>query len=113
MLGAVAILGGGMVGVSCALELQRRGADVTLIDRRPPGQETSYGNAGVITRSSLIPMNNPGLWKNLPKLLTNSTASLRYNIPFLLHNIRWALGFLASALSGPYDETTAALDALI
>jgi len=113
MQGTVAVLGGGMVGVSCALELQRRGAEVTLIDRRPPGQETSYGNAGVITRSSLIPMNNPGLWKNLPKLLSNNTASLRYNIPFLLQNMGWALGFLGRARSGPYAETTAALDALI
>jgi len=113
MLGTVAVLGGGMVGVSCALELQRRGAAVTLIDRLPPGRETSYGNAGVITRSSLIPMNNPGLWKNLPKLLSNSTASLRYDVSFILQNLGWALGFLGRARSGPFEETTAALDALI
>jgi D-amino-acid dehydrogenase len=34
-----------MVGVSVALHLQRRGRDVVLIDRRDPGEETSYGNA--------------------------------------------------------------------
>ncbi|OYX58320.1 MAG: hypothetical protein B7Y93_01840 [Micrococcales bacterium 32-70-13] len=49
------VLGAGMVGVSCALSLQKRGFAVTLIDRREPGRETSYGNAGVLSRSSLVP----------------------------------------------------------
>ena len=40
------VLGAGVVGVCCALSLQTRGFDVTLIDRREPGSETSYGNAG-------------------------------------------------------------------
>jgi len=35
------VLGAGMVGVSCALSLQKRGFAVTLIDRREPGRETS------------------------------------------------------------------------
>lgn len=113
MTGTVAVLGAGVVGVSCALELQRRGARVTLIDRRPPGRETSYGNAGVIARSSLIPLNNPGLWRSLPKLLSNSTASLRYDISFVLRNLGWTLAFLASARRGPFEETVTALDALI
>jgi D-amino-acid dehydrogenase len=41
----VLFLGAGMVGVSAALHLQKRGRDVALIDRRDPGEETSYGNA--------------------------------------------------------------------
>ena len=44
----ILVLGAGMVGVSTALALQARGHEVTLADRRAPGQETSYGNAGVI-----------------------------------------------------------------
>ncbi len=40
-----------MVGVSCALALQKRGIAVTLIDRKAPGRETSYGNAGVLAAS--------------------------------------------------------------
>ena len=51
----VAVLGAGIVGVSTALHLQARGRSVTLIDRRGPGEETSYGNAGLIERSSVIP----------------------------------------------------------
>ncbi len=113
MGGRIAVLGAGMVGVCCALELQRRGFAVTLIDRRDPGKETSYGNAGVWARSSLLPFNNPGLWGNLPRLLTNKTVSLRYNPWFLVRNIPWALGFLSRARQAACLETAAALDALI
>jgi len=48
----VIVLGAGMVGVSCALHLQRQGKSVALIDRRTPGLETSYGNAGLIQREA-------------------------------------------------------------
>ena len=109
----IAILGAGMVGVSCALELQRRGHDITLYDRGLPGRETSYGNAGVIARSSLMPFNHPGIWAQLPKLLGNRTAGFRYDPAFLLRNLPWATGFLARARKRVFDETTRALDELI
>ena len=51
----VIVLGAGIVGVSAALHLVKRGVGVTLIDRRAPGEETSYGNAGVIEGNTLFP----------------------------------------------------------
>jgi D-amino-acid dehydrogenase len=51
----ILVLGAGMVGTSAALELALRGHTVTLVDRRPPGQETSYGNAGVIQGEAVEP----------------------------------------------------------
>ncbi len=44
------VLGAGIVGVSVALHLQMRGRATVLVDRRGAGEETSYGNAGVIQR---------------------------------------------------------------
>lgn len=113
MTKTVAVLGAGMVGVSCALELQRRGWDVALLDKSAPGHETSYGNAGVLARSSLMPMNNPGLWASLPRLVRNTSAQLRYDPAFLLRNGRWMVRFLYSARQTCFEETTAALDSLI
>ena len=81
-----AVLGAGMVGVACALELQARGHLVTLIERTRPAAETSHGNAGVVARSSLMPLNNPGLWAQLPTLLKNRSAALRYNPGFLMRH---------------------------
>ena len=51
----ILVLGAGMVGTCTALHLQQRGFDVTLIDRRGPGQETSFGNAGLIQREAVEP----------------------------------------------------------
>ena len=44
----VVVLGAGMIGVSAALHLQKRGKQVVLMDRRQPAEEASYGNGGVI-----------------------------------------------------------------
>lgn len=49
------VLGAGMVGVSTALHLQRRGQAVALIDRRGAAEETSYGNAGIIQTEAVMP----------------------------------------------------------
>ena len=51
----ILVLGAGMVGTCTALHLQQRGFDVALIDRRDPGQETSFGNAGLIQREAVEP----------------------------------------------------------
>lgn len=110
---SVAVLGAGMVGVATALALQKKGFQVTLLDSRAPGEETSYGNAGVIARSSLMPFNNPSLFGNLPALLKNQSASFRYRPQFLLHNLGWATQFLANARASVFRETTTALDSLI
>ena len=48
------VLGAGIVGVSIALHLQKRGRQVVLIDRRKPGEETSFGNAGLIQSEGIF-----------------------------------------------------------
>ncbi len=55
----VIVLGAGMAGVSAALHLQQRGRSVLLIDRRGAGEETSYGNAGIIQREGVVPYGFP------------------------------------------------------
>jgi len=102
-----------MVGVACALELQRRGLSVTLVDRISPGTQASYGNAGVLARSSLMPFNHPGLWASLPKLLKNRSTQFRYSPNFLLRKAVWGLNFLASSRRSVFEETKTALDSLI
>lgn len=109
----IVVVGAGMVGVCCALELRRRGLPVTLVDRGEPGGETSSGNAGVLTRSSLVPLNNPGLWRTLPALLRHRSPSLRWRAGWALRHLPWALRFVANARAAPSDATSRALDALI
>jgi D-amino-acid dehydrogenase len=51
----VIVLGAGIVGAATALQLQRRDRSVVLIDRRGAGEETSYGNTGIIQREGVVP----------------------------------------------------------
>jgi D-amino-acid dehydrogenase len=51
----VIVLGAGMAGVCAALHLQQRGRSVAIVDRRGPGEETSYGNTGIIQREGVVP----------------------------------------------------------
>ncbi|TDQ72090.1 NAD(P)/FAD-dependent oxidoreductase [Paraburkholderia silvatlantica] len=84
------VLGGGIVGVSVALQLQRRGLSVALVDRRAPGNETSHGNAGLIQREGVYPYAFPRELATLLRYARNRSADVRYHpgamprlLPFL------------------------------
>ena len=53
------VLGAGIIGVSTAIHLARRGRSVVLVDRRTAGDETSFGNAGLIQREGVVPYGFP------------------------------------------------------
>ena len=53
------VLGAGIIGVSTAIHLARRGRSVVLVDRRTAGEETSFGNAGLIQREGVVPYGFP------------------------------------------------------
>ena len=91
----IIVVGGGIVGVCNALALQQAGHRVSLIDRGTPGRETSYGNAGVLSESSISVLNSPGLLKALPKLLLGRSNGLRYSPVFVMRRIGWMLRFLS------------------
>lgn len=110
---SVLVLGAGMVGVACALSLRQRGLAVSVLDPLGPGMATSFGNAGVLARSSLMPFNHPGLWSQLPALLRGRHPGFRFNPWWALREWRWGLSFLSHARPVAFEETTAALDALI
>ena len=61
----VVIVGGGAIGVSCAYELARRGARVTLLERGPSlASGCSAGNAGLVCPSHSVPISNPASLRN-------------------------------------------------
>ncbi|HEV3104751.1 MAG TPA: FAD-binding oxidoreductase [Trinickia sp.] len=73
------VLGGGIVGVSVAVHLQRRGYAVALVDRKPPGSETSYGNAGLIQRDGVYPYPFPRAAGALLRYARNRSLDVRYH----------------------------------
>src|SRR5260370_32487507 len=75
----VIVLGAGIVGVSSALHLQDRGRRVGLVDRRGPGEETSFGNAGLIESSSVVPYGFPRDLGTLLRYLRNRSTGLYWD----------------------------------
>lgn len=112
MVTRFSILGAGMVGVCCAISLQRRGYAVTLIDRKAPGCETSFGNSGVFSRSSVFPINGPGLLRHLPAYAGNRHPAVRWRSSILARP-RWIARFLRECTVASVARRSAALDALI
>src|SRR5438270_2226440 len=92
----VVVLGAGIVGVSAAYAARQRGLSVVLVDRREPGSEASYGNAGTLSSGSIKPLNNPSLWNALPRYLTNQHPALRWDPAWSIRNLGWVIRFLAN-----------------
>lgn len=73
------VLGAGMVGVSVALHLQQRGWHVVLVDRKAPGLETSFGNAGLIQCEAVYPYAFPRDWGQILHYASNRALDVRYH----------------------------------
>lgn len=90
----IIVVGAGIVGVSTALWLQRSGHQVTLIDRKDPGEETSYGNGGVLAACAIVPVTTPGLIKKIPKMLLDPRQPLFLKWRQLPRLTPWFLRYL-------------------
>jgi D-amino-acid dehydrogenase len=80
----VIILGAGIVGVCTALHLQKRGLDAVLLDRHGPGLGASFGNAGLIERSSVIPASFPRKASQIFRYSANLIPSVRIDPLYVL-----------------------------
>ena len=90
----ILVIGAGIVGICTGIELIKKGYFVTLLDPNEPGSQTSFGNAGVITDSSLMIINNPQLLKSLFQLIFKKQTSFRYSKYFIFSRLSWILRFL-------------------
>ncbi len=73
------VLGAGIVGISTALHLQKRGRATVLVDRRGPAEETSFGNAGLIQREGVYPYGFPHDFGALARYSLNRTIDAHYH----------------------------------
>lgn len=73
------VLGAGIVGVCVAVHLQKRGRQVALVDRKLPGNETSFGNAGLIQREGVYPYAFPRDFSTLLRYARNRSTHVRYH----------------------------------
>ncbi len=97
----IVVLGAGMAGVGAALALQARGHAVRLVDQHAPGEETSFGNAGIIQAEACVPYEFPRAPLTLLKYalgLSNDLVIDYHKLPAMLKPL-WQYFNLSSAKS--------------
>ena len=108
----VAVVGAGVIGLACAWELRRRGADVVVLERARVGAGVSRGNTGWVSPSLTYPLPGPGMLREgVRQLVTGGDAFVlrpRLDPAFL----GWLWSFRRNCTSARFDRGIRALLAL-
>lgn len=102
------VIGAGIVGMSVACFLQREGFRVTVVDRSGPGEGCSWGNAGGIALTEVVPQALPGVVWQIPKWLMDPLGPLAVRWRHLPALLPWLAAFLAAGRRSAVVRTAAA-----
>jgi D-amino-acid dehydrogenase len=105
----VVVVGGGVVGLCCAYELMRSGAEVTVVERDHCGRAASLGNAGWVVPSLSAPMPAPGITTQALKMIFNSDGPLRLRPRLDPDFLRWCWRFWRNSTQEHYEAGLKAL----
>lgn len=105
----VAVVGGGVVGLCCAYELQRSGAEVVVVEKDLCGGAASLGNAGWIVPSYSAPIPAPGVMKQSLKWMLDRDSPLRIRPRLNPDFLRWSWQFWRSSTRERFEKGIRAL----
>jgi D-amino-acid dehydrogenase len=108
----VTVVGAGIVGISCALYLQRDGHAVTVLDPSP-GDGASKNNAGFISSGSCVPVSTPGILGRVPKMLLDPLAPLAIRWTYLPRLVPWLVRFVRAGAPARVEAISIALADLL
>ena len=96
----IVVIGAGIVGLTTALELQKDGHRVRVVDPGPPGgrQSASYGQGAWINPASVMPTSLPGLWKQVPGMMRDPVGPFYIAKLDMIRLLPWLLRFLRTRL---------------
>jgi D-amino-acid dehydrogenase len=109
----ITIIGAGIVGIATAAYLRRDGHNVTVVDRAPPGEYCSSGNAGILSPGSCVPIAMPGVLGNVPGYLLDPIGPLRLRWSYFPRALPWLMRFAASTGRAQIESTADALRSLL
>ncbi|TXE09075.1 FAD-dependent oxidoreductase [Gelidibacter salicanalis] len=95
----VIVIGGGIIGLSCAYYLQKEGHEVTIIDQSNMDAGASYVNAGYLSPSHIIPLSAPGVMLKGFKWMFNSASPLYIKPRLDPDFLKWTYAFNKSCNS--------------
>ena len=110
---SVLIVGGGLIGLSSALALHERGAEVTVVDVAALGSGAARGNAGFLCPTLLAPLPGPGMLRNAARALVVRDGSLRIRPRAVPSMARWGIRFVRASTTRQFETGRAALAALV
>lgn len=91
------VVGAGVIGVSIAHELQKRGREVVLVDKGEPGMGASFGNMASIAVTEFMPASRPSVWKQIPGWMLDPEGPVRVRPGYMPRLVPWFLRFLAAS----------------
>ncbi|AUC82536.1 FAD-binding oxidoreductase [Lacinutrix sp. Bg11-31] len=101
---SIIIIGGGIIGLSCAYYLQKQGCNITIIDKSEGKTGASHINAGYITPSHFIPLATPGMITKGIKWMFDSTSPFYVKPRLDLDFLKWSLAFKKSATTKKVEQ---------
>lgn len=106
----VCVIGAGIVGLATAYTLQQAGHQVTVVDRAAqPASGASGGNGAQLSYAYVQPLAEPGIWKQLPKLLLAKDSPLQFRLQADPQQWCWGLQFLAACNASTSATSTQSL----
>lgn len=108
----IAVIGAGIIGVACAMQLARQGRRVVVIDAQEPGMGASYGNAGHLATEQVFPIADMSILKHLPAMLLDPMGPLRLDWRYLPRALPWFTRLLLNLRPTSYQRTVAGIRAL-
>lgn len=108
----VTVIGAGVVGMACAVHLQRDGHQVTVVDKDEPGQGCSFGNAAILAPTFCVPMPMPGSTWDVPGWLLDPLGPLSIRWRDMVALSPWFLRFSLACTDARSRAGSIALRAL-
>jgi len=108
-----AVIGGGLVGLACALQLQAMGLATTLIDPASTRRRASWGNAGHIATEQVEPLASAKTVRSLPHRLFSRGGALALPMRDVSAWMPFSLRLLNAASQTRFNAGTAALTAVL
>ena len=93
----IVIVGGGIIGLFTAWYIQKQGLQVTVVDRGDLTDGCSFGNAGLIVPSHVIPLASPGMFKKGIKNMLRPASPVAFHISPDKASLRWYLRFAGAS----------------
>src|SRR5215467_3617513 len=109
----IGVVGEGLVGVCCALWLQRDGHEVLLFEREGIGNGASSGNAGIMSSGGCVPVGMPGtIWK-VPRMLLRQDGPLAVRWRYLAGIAPWLIRLVRASTPRQVERISVALAGLM